>query len=250
MARDLWPHASSRWARPSLIQVTAAIATKSNSANALETEVPGAMPDKSKHRYRLVSFILTQILFLSGLDASSAADDAAGARLKDVDTITILPIVFPANQSDADRKESMEGLYGKLDEYIYKALLRKLAMKGYVLDKPRGWSPPGNWTVESLKPLAPQELAAIAPDTASYVAYLFVERLASSNQVVKSSAQAAISALILRRDSGAVVWQRADEGRFSENILFGIMWLTPDKHAAIEAAFEKLFAGLPEKPFD
>ena len=209
------------------------------------------MTYNTTHRHCLVSLILAQILFLTGLNALYAADDSGSAQLRDVDTITILPIVFPASQRAADREERLEGLYGKLDEYIYKALLRKLAMKGYVLDKPRGWSPPENWNVESLEQLAPPQLAAIAPDNASYVAYLFIEYIESSNEVLQSSAKAAISAIILQRDTGSVVWHRSDDGGFSENILssgiFG-MWLTPDKHAAIEKAFKKLFEDLPEKP--
>jgi hypothetical protein len=165
--------------------------------------------------------------------------------------------VFPADQTAEDRSENLESLYGKLDDYIYKALLRKLAMKGYVLDKPRGWSVPDDWSVERLKSLTPQELAEIVPSNASYVALLFVEHIASSNQVVHSSADVGVSAMILHRNSGSVVWQKGTEGEFSEHILqifsplsgpLGML-LTPDKHAAIETAFGKLFSEFPEKSY-
>lgn len=204
---------------------------------------------KFSARRGAVVLLLAQCLFLVGINTAAVADDAGSVQLKDVDSITILPIAFPADQTAEDRAENLESLYGKLDDYIYKALLRKLAMKGYVLDKPRGWSMPADWSVETLKPLSPQELAAILPDTASYAAYLFVEHIGSSSQVVKSSANATVSAMILHRDSGVVVWSSDSEGRFAENIIFNGMWLTPDKHAAIEKAFGKLFADLPEKPF-
>jgi hypothetical protein len=204
-----------------------------------------------------VALILVIIPFLTGTDNIAAAEGAGSIPLNEVDTITILPIVFPADQTAEDRSENLESLYGKLDDYIYKALLRKLAMKGYVLDKPRGWSVPRDWSVERLKSLTPQELAEIAPANASYVALLFVEQIASSNQVAHSSADAEVSAMILHRDSGSVVWQKGTEGEFSEHILqifnplsgpLGML-LTPDKHAAIETAFGKLFADFPEKSY-
>ena len=72
-------------------------------------------------------------------------------------------------------------------------------MKGYVLDKPRNWSVPDEWSVERLKSLTPQQLAEILPANASYVALLFVEHIASSNQVVHSSADAKVSAMILHQ---------------------------------------------------
>lgn len=207
-------------------------------------------------RSRVASFLVIT-LFLTGTDRIAAADGAGSIALNEVETITILPIVFPADQTAEDRSENLESLYGKLDEYIYKALLRKLAMKGYVLDKPRGWSVPDDWSVEILKSLTPQELAEIAPANTSYVALLFVEHIASSNQVVHSSADAEVSAMILHRNSGSVVWQKSTEGEFSEHILqifnplsgpLGML-LTPDKHAAIETAFGKLFADFPEKTY-
>jgi hypothetical protein len=119
---------------------------------------------------RLLLLVLMPALWLAGTFHAIAATESSDITLNDVDTITILPIVFPADQTSADRKENFESLFGELDEYIYKALLRKLAMKGYVLDKPHGWSAPENWSVETLKPMTPQELAALAPASASYVA--------------------------------------------------------------------------------
>ena len=197
-----------------------------------------------------LAFVHALVAGFSSVGMAAGTDDIS---LADIDTITILPIAFPAGQTEEDRAERFEGLYGKLDDYIYKALLRKLAMRGYVLDRPRAWSPPGDWSVETLKPLAPKELAALAPDTASYVAFLFIERLESSNQGVSSSANATVSVMILHKASGTLVWRRGGEGEFSEHLLQIFapvgMLLTPDKHAAIETAFSKIFADLPEKPY-
>lgn len=215
------------------------------------------MPAITRRRRCRHALVLAPCLFLAGIAGSPAADAAGGVTLADVDTITILPIAFPAGQTAEDRAENFESLFGKLDDYVYKALLRKLAMKGYVLDRPRGWSAPADWSVDTLKPLAPKELAALAPDSASYVALLFVERVGSSYEVVHSSGNAVVSAMILHRGSGTVVWQRGGEGEFSEHILqifnplsgpVGMLF-TPDKHAAIEKAFGELFADLPEKTY-
>ena len=208
-------------------------------------------------RRRQAAFCLVSALLLTA--SGSSADDTHhdSLSLKEVDTITILPIAFPADQSPQDRAENFEGLFGKLDDYIYKALLRKLAMKGYVLDRPRGWSAPDGWSVERLQSLAPRELAEILPSSASYVALLFVEQIDSANHMVHSSADARVSALILHVKSGSIVWQKGTQGEYSEHILqifnplsgpLGML-LTPDKHAAIENAFGKLFAAFPEKSY-
>ncbi|MCB1851536.1 MAG: hypothetical protein KDI83_12305 [Gammaproteobacteria bacterium] len=210
------------------------------------------MLSKSLFLRSTVAFILVITLGTDSIDAAEGS-----ISLNEVDTITILPIVFPADQTAEDRSENLESLYGKLDDYIYKALLRKLAMKGYVLDKPRDWSAPDDWSVERLKTLTPQELVQITPSNASYIVLLFVEHIASSNHVVHSSADAKVSAMILHRNSGSVVWQKGTEGEFTEHVLqifnplsgpLGML-LTPDKHAAIETAFGKLFADFPEKQY-
>ncbi len=175
--------------------------------------------------------------------------------ISQVDTITILPVIYSEHQSEEDMEERMDSLYGKLDDYIYKALLRKLSLKGYVLDKPRRWKRPDNWTVEALKPLSSKELAQMAPASASYAAYLFIEHLQYDNQVVESGASAVVSVVILQCDSGEVVWQNSRIGEFRENFFVILatgglgMLLTPDKHAAIENAFKTLFDDFPEKQY-
>lgn len=191
--------------------------------------------------------VATIAVTMLALPAPGSADD-----LSKVDDITILPIVFPARQTDEDRSEWLSGLYGELDEYIYKALLRKLSIKGYVLDKPRNWTIPAKWDTETLMALAPADLATLMPESADYGAFLYLENLQSTSHVVATSANAAVSARIVERGSGVVVWERRAETKYSENLLqhlfFGPpMWLTPDKHAAVEKAFSKLFDELPEK---
>lgn len=207
-----------------------------------------------RHRQALVCAVALIHALLLGAAEARAADAGGASALRAVDSITIMPVAYPAGQTDDDRAERFDSLYGKLDVYIHKALLRKFALKGYVLDKPRNWAPPARWTVEYLKPMSPRQLAELAPERAGHVAYLFIERLESSNQIVHSSANVRVSAIILDRATGNTVWQRSRDGEFSEHILqifkpIGML-LTPDKHAAIEDAFAKLFDDLPEKPFE
>ena len=176
---------------------------------------------------------------------------AEQVSLADVDTITILPIVFPSDPGRVERGEALQVLYGPLDEYIYKALLRKLALKGYVLDRPRDWTVPPDWNVESLSALSLDELARLLPASASYAALLLGERVqADASLVVATSAEAAVSAMIVHRPSATAVWQRRSDGEFAETVLplgpIG-MFITPDKHAAVEDAFGRLFDDLPER---
>ena len=71
--------------------------------------------------------------------------------------------------------------------------------------------------------------------------------------VQTTSANAIVSAQVIDRISGRVVWKKRAEEAFSEHIQqlsspIGML-LTPDKHAAIEMAFGKLFEDLPERPY-
>lgn len=203
-------------------------------------------------RDKAIEMALLLAIAMTATGASTEAPLEISA-LQHAESITILPVIYPEGQTDEDRQERFDSLYGKLDEYIYKALLRKLALKGYVLDQPRGWTMPSDWNVETLKGLSPEQLAGRSPEQAEHVAFLFIESIDSTNHVVQTSANAVVSALIIERSSGQVVWQRHVEETFSEHILqifspFGML-LTPDKHAAIETAFGKLFDDLPEKTF-
>lgn len=200
-------------------------------------------------RLLLISFLLLFALCTCPL----AATEAGSLATENIDNITILPLILPEHQSPEDREENLSALYGELDDYTYKALFRKLALKGYVLNKPRSWTAPPDWNVEHLRQLAPAELAALAPKSARNVAFLFLERVESSNQIVASSAAAAVTAMIINRKTGTIVWQKSTVGKYSEHLLqifkpFGML-LTPDKHAAVEEAFATLFEDFPEKPY-
>jgi hypothetical protein len=135
-------------------------------------------------------------LLLSMLIAGSAGalvETPTGiSALQEAESIMILPVAYPAGQTDEDREERFDSLYGKLDDYIYKALLRKLALKGYVLDRPRNWKTPANWNVEALKDLPPDQLAALSPKRAGHVAFLFIESIDSTNHVVQTSANTVV----------------------------------------------------------
>ncbi|MGB5259976.1 MAG: hypothetical protein WBO34_05565 [Gammaproteobacteria bacterium] len=210
------------------------------------------MKTSSIYRYLLLLFLGAQYPgTVSALQYHAPQSDA----VKHADTITILPLVFSEHQRPDDMQERMDSLYGELDEYIYKALLRKLALKGYVLDRPRQWSPPDKWSVEVLQGLSPEELAELSPESATYAAFLFVEFIHASNLKIESSASTAVSAVILHRPTGEVIWQNTSTGKFSENFFVILatgglgMLLTPDKHAAIENAFKTLFEDLPEKEY-
>ena len=192
--------------------------------------------------------VLRSIFLLAlSIFGTAAADDLA-----DVDTITILPVAFPTGQPPEERSETLEGLYGELDDYIYKALLRKLSLKGYVLDKPRNWARPSDWTADTLSGLSPENMAKLMPEHTTFGAFLLMEQIDASGNFIASSANTVVKAIIIDRATGSVVWERQAEAEYSEsflrNLLFGPpTWLTPDKHVAVEKAFSELFEDLPEK---
>jgi hypothetical protein len=179
--------------------------------------------------------------------SAPAADPAA---MRDVETITIMPIVFSRGVQVSD----LETLQASID----KMLLRKLALKGYVLDRPRGWSVPPDWTAEALLPLAPAQLPALLPSKASHAALLFVERIDESSGTASSSARAAISASIVEVATGKVLWHMRSDGQYEEGLHFSLtvgplaqlamMAFSPDKVIALEHAFARLFETFPERP--
>lgn len=178
----------------------------------------------------------------------SAATETEAVLPADLETITVLPIALSSGIDIEDRQE--------LQANIYKMLLRKLALRGYVLDRPRNWSPPEGWTTEALTSMTASELADATPGNAHYVALLFVERIDESDVVVHSSADATVSAMILDRKAGEILWQRRSSGEHSENIVgawFSIgligMLITNDRYFAFEKAFSHLFEGFPERTY-
>lgn len=191
---------------------------------------------------------LLACLALLGSPGASANESALAA----VGTLTIMPVAYPAAQTEADRAEALESLYGKLDDYIYKALLRKLALKGYVLDRPRRWQAPQDWSTERLRDLDGPGLTQLMPESAGHAAFLLVEDIDAGSTGLGSDASAIVSARIVERASARVIWSQRSTGEFSEHInLFYaplVMLITPDKHAAVEQAFVELFAEFPEKP--
>lgn len=205
-------------------------------------------------RWPAISWLIA--LVICACSAGIAADGTVGiGGIGDIDTITIMPVAFPADPGLVDRDEPLTGLYGELDDYIYKALLRKLALKGYVLDRPRKWQRPADWNVDTLVALEPDRLAARLPESATFAALLFVERVASTSDSggADTGASATVSARIVHRPSATLVWDGMQTGVFREGLgqllLYGplVMLITPDKHAAVERAFGRLFEALPEK---
>jgi hypothetical protein len=197
------------------------------------------------------ALVAASIFMLSPSWADTVSDAGnAAPSLKDVETVTVMPIVLSRGIEVSDRAE----LQGNVD----KMLLRKLALKGYVLDRPRGWSLPQNWTVEGLQPLAPAALAALLPAQASHVALLFVERIDEASGTVSSSATVAVAVRIVEVSSGRVLWHAQSTGEYSEDLHFSLtlgpiaqlamMAFTPDKYFALERAFGSLFDKLPGRP--
>ena len=197
-------------------------------------------------RRRRVGLLCT-VFALMAANVSAVAEDLAN-----VDTITILPVAFPSGQSSDERAETLESLYGELDDFIYKALLRKLSLKGYVLDKPRKWARPSDWTADALSGISAADLARLMPEHATFGAFLLMETIDASGNFIASSANTVVTAKIVDRASESVVWERRAEAEYSESFLKSLLfgpptWFTPDKHAAVEDAFSKLFEDLPEK---
>lgn len=191
-----------------------------------------------------VPALIIVLLAMSCLPLTSRATDRAG--FADVETITVMPILL----SEQLEIESPEEVH----DNVAKMLLRKLAFKGYVLDKPRKWEQPKTWTAEWVRSLNPQDLAAAMPGHATHVALLFVEGLEESSVVVASKAEAQVSAMVLDTGSATVIWENGSSGDYRESIglLVGLAHLlvTRDKYIALDNAFEKLFEPFPEKPFD
>mgnify|MGYP001818856745 CR=1 FL=1 len=167
----------------------------------------------------------------------------AGA-LQQVETITLLPVLLPADVEVEDRRQ--------FESAIFKELSRNLALKGYVLDKPRNWAQADDWTYENLASMTPQQIAALAPGNSDYFTLGFIHSADSSSFVVWSSAKASIAAFVIERDSGNIVWKNEESSEYIESWFSMPLWLmamTDDKLFAVAKGFIDLFEDMPEKRY-
>jgi len=188
--------------------------------------------------------LLTLHLFI-GLPAIARGEptvETGHDALAAAETIMILPVALPDAYEVADRD--------KLEAQIYKMLVRKLALKGYVLDRPRNWQRPEPWTSELIAAMSREQMAAVAPAIDGLVAILLVESITHTSQVAQSEAESVVSVTLMEPATGKPVWRNRGYGRFYENLFSGwlTMLITPDRTAALEKAFSKLFEDLPERP--
>lgn len=184
-------------------------------------------------------------LYLGCLQPPVMAEQQYDAKaLQRVDTITLLPVLLPAEIEVEDRKQ--------FESAIFKELSRNLALKGYVLDKPRNWAQADDWTYENLAPMTPQQIAALAPESSDYFTLGFIHSTDSSSFVLWSSAEASIAAFVVERDSGNIVWQNEESSEYIESWWSSPLWLmamTDDKLFAVGNGFIKLFKDMPEKEY-
>ncbi len=190
-----------------------------------------------------IALLVTIIsVFVTGVvNAQLWVDEEA---LQHVESITLLPLVLPA---DVEFDNKQKGV-----KHANRELSRNLALKGYVLDKPRNWTLPEEWTYESMKDMTPEEIAKLAPKSADHFAVGFIDSVASSSIVVMSKATVSVSARIINRETGKVVWENSESRDAKENFISSglfIMALTNDEMMAMYSAFIELFKVLPEKDY-
>ena len=185
------------------------------------------------------------IMLLGLVAAHSQAEMWVDAEaLKDLESITLLPIVLPP---DVEFDNEAKGIKSTQRE-----LARQLALKGYVLDSPRNWEPPEQWTYDALQEMSPEDIARLAPKSADHFAVGFVESIASSSNIVSSKADVSVSAKIIDRKTGKLVWSNSESRMTSENIVTDgwlVMLLTGDELVAMYKAYVELFKELPDKEF-
>lgn len=186
-----------------------------------------------------VAFLI--VFATSAVNAQLRVDEEA---LQNIESITLLPIVLPAGvEFDSEQKGVQKAR---------KEIARNLALKGYVLDKPRNWAPPEEWTHEFMKDMNAEEIAQLAPESAEHFAVGFIDNVASSSKVVASKATVRVSARIINRETGKVVWENSESRQTKENAFFDglfVMALTDDEMIAMYSAFVELFKALPEKEY-
>lgn len=188
--------------------------------------------------------LLASVVCVLVTGVASAQLHVDEAALQNVESITLLPIVLPA---DVEFDNQQKGV-----QKARRELSRNLALKGYVLDTPRNWVPPEEWTYESMKDMTPNEIAALAPQSADDFAVGFIDSVASSSKVVASKATVNVSARIINRETGEVVWANSESREIKENFIsmgLFVMALTDDEMTAMYAAFFELFKALPEKEY-
>lgn len=188
--------------------------------------------------------LLLTITSICGTGVANAQLQVDEEALQDVESITLLPLVLPA---DVEFDSEDKGV-----KKAHRELSRNLALKGYVLDRPRKWTPPKEWTYESMKDMNPEEIAKLAPESADHFAVGFIDSIASSSKVVASKATVEVSATIINRNTGKVVWKNSESRETKENVIsigLFVMALTDDEMTSMYFAFVELFKALPEKEY-
>jgi hypothetical protein len=178
------------------------------------------------------------------LSPVKAEQEYDAEALQRVETITLLPVLLPADIEVEDRRQ--------FESAIFKELSRNLALKGYVLDKPRNWAQADDWTYENLASMTPQQIAALAPGNSNYFTLGFIHSADSSSFVIWSSAKASIAAFVVERDSGNIVWKNEESSEYIESWFSMPLWLmamTDDKLFAVAKGFIELFEDMPEKGY-
>ena len=189
----------------------------------------------------LLPVTLLIALMTSVVSAQLWVDEEA---LQNIESITLLPIVLPAGVEFDNKQKGVQK--------ARKEVARNLALKGYVLDRPRNWTPPEEWTHEFMRDLSAEEIAQLAPESAEHFAVGFIDNVASSSKVVASKATVRVSARIINRETGKVVWENSESRQTKESLFSAgliVMALTDDEMVAMYSAFVELFKALPEKEY-
>jgi hypothetical protein len=195
--------------------------------------------------------LLALAVFAAGCASAPPAESrratAEAEAIRRIDSIALLPVVFPGNTQDP-----------RLTKVVFDALTLRLAEKGHVLERAETFVGATEATLHHLKGASAERLAALLPASADYFLLCWIDDLSKEESILKDSATARLSAALIDRPNKRILWSNAITKtgtnylwNFSTGFTVTVLRRLYDESTQLDvlkASFRELLAPFPEKP--
>ena len=176
---------------------------------------------------------------------TSPSGNGGTSAFRNVNTLTLLPIVSDTALQEESRQ--------KILSEVYENVSLDLALKGYVLERADSFSDTATIAPETVAHMSVKEMAQLGPADSQHLVFCVLNDFQSSHIGVASSAEAKTSALIIDKHQQRVIWRNENTSSLTNSILNvgAIVMLAIDEESqAIARSIGSLFSTIPEKPMN
>lgn len=202
---------------------------------------------RGSRRVALVSMLPILALGCSSAAVSQAPATPEALAIRSIESIALLPVVFPGNQQDP-----------RLTKVVFEAMTLSLAEKGHVLERSDGFLAATEVGPQHVQGASAERLTAQLPPNADHFLLCWVDEMSKEASVFSDTASVRLSAVLLDRRNQRVMWRNSirREGsntlwNFSSGFMLTfVRWLVDDSTqlAVLSGGFRQLLAAFPAKP--